>query len=114
MICRFIRVAAAVAALLLIAQPGAFAQPTPGQATPAASAAQTLPFVSPIFGDNMVLQRGKPDTIWGWSDPGDQVRVQIAENTATGTACPTAAGRSASSRPRPADPTSSRSPAIRP
>lgn len=24
-----------------------------------------LPFVSTIFGDNMVLQRGKPDTTWG-------------------------------------------------
>jgi sialate O-acetylesterase len=48
--------------------------------------AKPLPFVSPIFGDNMVLQRGKPDTIWGWSDPGDTVRVQIGENTATGTA----------------------------
>ena len=34
----------------------------------------------------MVLQRGKPDTIWGWSDPGDNVRVQIGANTATGIA----------------------------
>ena len=25
------------------------------------------PFVSPIFGDHMVLQRGKPNTLWGWS-----------------------------------------------
>ena len=25
-----------------------------------------LPFVSTIFGDNMVLQRGKKNTIWGW------------------------------------------------
>jgi hypothetical protein len=24
-------------------------------------------FVSPLFGDNMVLQRGKPNTIWGWA-----------------------------------------------
>ena len=36
------------------------------------------PFVSPMFGDNMVLQRGKPDAIWGWSNPGDTVRVEIA------------------------------------
>ncbi len=36
----------------------------------------------------MVLQRGKPDTIWGWSDPGDTVRVQIGESTAIGTAGP--------------------------
>jgi len=34
----------------------------------------------------MVLQRGRLDTIWGWSDPGDTVRVQIGENSATGTA----------------------------
>jgi sialate O-acetylesterase len=31
----------------------------------------------------MVLQRGKPNTIWGWSDPGDTVRVQIGANTAS-------------------------------
>jgi hypothetical protein len=34
----------------------------------------------------MVLQRGKPDTIWGWSKPGERVRVQIGERSATGTA----------------------------
>jgi sialate O-acetylesterase len=44
------------------------------------------PFVSPIFGDSMVLQRGKPNPIWGWSQPGDTVRVQIGENSATATA----------------------------
>lgn len=47
-----------------------------------------LPFVSPIFGDNMVLQRGKADTIWGWSEPGDTVRVQIGSHTASGVAGP--------------------------
>lgn len=41
-----------------------------------------LPFVSPMFGDNLVLQRGKPNTIWGWSKPGDTVRVAIAGRTA--------------------------------
>ena len=45
-----------------------------------------LPFVSPIFGDDMVLQRGKPNRIWGWSKPGDTVRVEIGENAATATA----------------------------
>ncbi len=48
--------------------------------------AGTLPFVSPIFGDNMVLQRGKPNTLWGWSQPGDTVRVEIGEQSASGTA----------------------------
>ena len=42
----------------------------------------SLPFVSPIFGDNMVLQRGKPNSIWGWSKPGETVRVEIAGRSA--------------------------------
>jgi|CZKL01.1.fsa_nt_gi hypothetical protein len=84
---KYIRRAAFAAWLLFAAGHGVSAQPTPGQATPA-SVARPLPFVSPIFGDNMVLQRGKPNTIWGWSDPGDTVRVQIGANTATGTAGP--------------------------
>ena len=39
-------------------------------------------FVSPSFGDNMVLQRGKPNTIWGWANPGEEIRVTIADKTA--------------------------------
>ena len=55
---------------------------------PARAAQQTgpPPFVSTIFGDNMVLQRNKPDAIWGWSDPGDQVKLEIAGHTATAVA----------------------------
>ena len=34
----------------------------------------------------MVLQRGKANTIWGWSDAGDTVTVQIGDKTASGTA----------------------------
>jgi sialate O-acetylesterase len=74
-----------IGCLLLIATGVMRAQPTPGQAAPA-PAAKSLPFVSPIFGDNMVLQRGKLDTIWGWSDPGDTIQVQIADRRANGTA----------------------------
>ncbi|UWZ84152.1 sialate O-acetylesterase [Occallatibacter riparius] len=85
MIQRFTSLKVAAAALLLVAASGTFAQPTPGQATPS-TAGKALPFVSPIFGDNMVLQRDKPDAIWGWSDPGDTVRVQIGDKTATATA----------------------------
>ena len=85
MIDLYIRLAAAAAALLMIAEPSAFAQATPGEVMSAA-VAKPLPFVSPVFGDNMVLQRGKPDAIWGWSDPGDTVRVQIGEHSATATA----------------------------
>ena len=43
-----------------------------------------FPFVSPLFGDDIVLQRDKADTIWGWSEqPGDKVTVQIGDNAAT-------------------------------
>lgn len=47
-----------------------------------------LPFVSPIFGDNMVLQRGKENPLWGWSEPGDKIRVEIADKIASGVAGP--------------------------
>src|ERR1043166_773220 len=57
-----------------------------GSASSTAQSAAPLPFVSPIFGDNMVLQRGKPNTIWGWSQPGDSVRVEIGEASATAVA----------------------------
>ncbi len=80
---------AAIGAGLLFASAAldVFAQPMPGQAA-SGSVARLLPFVNPIFGDNMVLQRGKLDTIWGWSNPGDTVRVQFGASTATGTAGP--------------------------
>ncbi|WP_109485607.1 sialate O-acetylesterase [Occallatibacter savannae] len=65
----------------------AVSQPTPGQ-TAQTPNAKALPFVSTIFGDNMVLQRGKPDAIWGWSDPGDTIRVEMGEKTATAVAGP--------------------------
>ena len=61
---RRIQSASLAAGLLFAASVAAFAQPAPGQATQAA-AVKPLPFVSPVFADNMVLQRGKPDTIWG-------------------------------------------------
>jgi len=72
-------------AVLAIVAVGLLSAPLYGatvQSTPAA-AAKPLPFVSPIFGDNMVLQRGKANTIWGWSEPGDHVQVQIGEQTAS-------------------------------
>jgi len=55
-------------------------------AAKASVAAPPLPFVSAIFADHMVLQRGKADTVWGWSRPGDSVRVQIATEHATAVA----------------------------
>ncbi len=51
----------------------------------AASAKTALPLVSPMFGDNMVLQRGRTNTIWGWSNPGQVVRVELAGQTASAT-----------------------------
>jgi len=63
------------------------AQPTPSIATPSAASVQAQqPFVSPLFGDNMVLQRGKVNTIWGWSTPGDKILVEIGNSKASGVA----------------------------
>jgi len=45
-----------------------------------------LPFVSPVFGDHMVIQRDKPNRIWGWTKPGAQVKVSMGQRTATTTA----------------------------
>ena len=42
----------------------------------------SLPFVSPMFGNNMVLQRGKADPIWGWAKPGDEVQVEVGGQAA--------------------------------
>lgn len=39
------------------------------------------PLLSPIFGDHMVLQRGKPNVLWGWARPGTAVRVSISDKT---------------------------------
>ena len=52
----------------------------------ALSAETPLPFVSPMFSDYMVLQRGKPNPIWGWTTPGKEVRVQIAGSVVKTTA----------------------------
>lgn len=39
-----------------------------------------------IFDSDMVLQRGKPIVIWGWSKPGDSVSVQLGTDKAEGKA----------------------------
>ncbi len=51
----------------------------------AGSSKAPLPLVSPLFGDNMVLQRGKTNTLWGWANPGQKIRVEIAGQGATTT-----------------------------
>jgi sialate O-acetylesterase len=65
---------------------GAWAQNTPGMPPMMPQVPKTLSFVSPLFGDNMVLQRGKANTIWGWSEPGDKITVAIGNKTAYGIA----------------------------
>ena len=73
---------AAVSAVLFALLSSAFAQ------TSSAPEPKPLPFISPIFGDNMVLQRGKENTIWGWSDPGDKVKVEVADKNTSALAGP--------------------------
>lgn len=51
--------------------------------TVAAAETSSLPFVSPMFGDNMVLQRGKTNVVWGWAKPGESIHVEIAGQTVT-------------------------------
>jgi sialate O-acetylesterase len=76
---------AVAASVLLVAPPGkARAQAVPQAAS--AAAVKPLPLISPIFSDNMVLQRGKANTLWGWSEPGDTVRVQIGDTTVSASA----------------------------
>jgi sialate O-acetylesterase len=45
-----------------------------------AQAAVKLPA---IIGDNMVLQRDKPLPIWGWDEPGKEVKVTLGDASAT-------------------------------
>jgi sialate O-acetylesterase len=80
MIHRYALIVITAVVFLLALQGSALAQNAPG------AAAKPLPLISPIFGDNMVLQRGKVNTIWGWSEPGDKVWVEIAGKGAFGVA----------------------------
>ncbi|WP_227625004.1 sialate O-acetylesterase [Fimbriimonas ginsengisoli] len=57
-----------------------FSMLTAGQ-TPA-----PLPFLSPVFGDHMVMQRDRPNTFWGWAAPGTSVRVTIGGHSGAGVA----------------------------
>jgi sialate O-acetylesterase len=64
----------------------------------------SLPFVSPVFGDNMVLQRGKANRFWGWAKPGQPVRVDLAGQTATAVAGPDGRWQAAVRVPPPGGP----------
>jgi sialate O-acetylesterase len=48
--------------------------------------ADDKPFVHTLFANDMVLQRGVEDPIWGWTDPGKTVTVSMNGKTATATA----------------------------
>ncbi|HEY3265737.1 MAG TPA: sialate O-acetylesterase [Armatimonadota bacterium] len=54
----------------------------------AARAQEAKPFLSPMFTDNMVLQRGIKTPIWGWANPGDAVSVAVQGKTAKAKAGP--------------------------
>ena len=43
----------------------------------AARADEAKPFLHPLFTDDMVLQRGVADPIWGWTTPGNPVNVSL-------------------------------------
>src|ERR1035437_217114 len=83
---RFIRIVVAATSMLLALEGIASAQNTPGMPPVPPQVPKTQPFVSPLFSDNMVLQRGKTNTIWGWSEPGDKIQVQIGNAIASGVA----------------------------
>ncbi|MCA1947130.1 MAG: 9-O-acetylesterase [Armatimonadetes bacterium] len=54
----------------------------------AVAQAASMPFVSPAFGDHMVLQRDLSAPIWGWTNPGAKVTVSVAGKTVTTVAAP--------------------------
>jgi sialate O-acetylesterase len=55
-------------------------------ATAEQGATVAMPFLSPLFTDNMVLQRDIKAPVWGWTEPGRQVTVRIQDKTAQATA----------------------------
>jgi len=70
------------AALLLLAAAPALPRPALAQAD------GSRPFLSSLFTDNMVLQRGRPDAVWGWATPGQSVVVKMGGKAARAVARP--------------------------
>lgn len=50
---------------------------------PASKAYMDKPFLHPLFSDHMVLQRDAEDAVWGWTNPGEKVTVEIGGKTST-------------------------------
>src|SRR5665213_1411495 len=70
----------------------------------AAADSSSPPFVSPMFGDNMVLQRGKPIRFWGWVKPGESVHVELNSHIATAVAEPDGRWQTEIEAPAPGGP----------
>ena len=49
------------------------------------AAAPSLPS---LFGDHMMVQRGRPVPVWGWADPGEKISVTLGAATAATVAAP--------------------------
>src|SRR4051812_14225515 len=49
---------------------------------PLVASSEQLPFVTPLFGDHMMFQRGRPNEVSGWTIPGAQIRVSLEASTA--------------------------------
>lgn len=47
------------------------------------SAAADKPLVHSLFADHMVLQRDLAAPVWGWAEPGCEIRVTLAGKNAT-------------------------------
>ena len=41
----------------------------------------SAPRLASVFGDQMVLQQGRPVSIWGWAEAGEKVTVSFAGQT---------------------------------
>lgn len=63
--------------------PSAMAQQEPGKDITVIPATAEGFSVHNLFQSNMVLQREKPSTIWGWAQPGEEVTVSFAGQTQT-------------------------------
>ena len=54
----------------------------PSGAVAAQQAAKPEPLLHPLFQDHAILQRDRPITVWGWTKPGERVRVELAAHHA--------------------------------
>lgn len=54
-----------------------------GWAFQAFASADPKPFLHPLFTNHMVIQRDRPVPVWGWTQPGNEVKVTLANKTAT-------------------------------